>query len=258
MEIPVPTGPDAHACITSRLNDNAPSSEPYQLSFLSPLPGAVAGGAENVYENDPDYIDCTRRLRRRRCRSITPADVERTEGKNDTRALLRKHTGEFLPPLYACHHTSDGDAMQPADAATIVDSADALLAYRFRRGVKILRDPYLLLRFLRIRLVSQRQPVFAAFFMDRKQRLIRFAELARGENDRVVVHPKEIVRDALGCGAEQILCVRSDPIGDHQPTAYDVEDARRVKRALDLLGIPLVDYVIVGESVTSLLQRRVI
>ncbi len=124
--------------------------------------------------------------------------------------------------------------------------------------MKILRDPYLLLRFLRMRLVSQRQPVFAAFFLDRKQRLIRFSELARGENDRVTVHPKEVVRDALACGAEQILCVRSDPRGDHQPTVHDVEDARRVKRALDLLVIPLLDYVIVGQSVTSLLQRRVI
>jgi len=39
---------------------------------------------------------------------------------------------------------------------------------------------------------------------------------------------------------------------------HDFDDARRVKRALDLLAIPLLDYVIVGRSVTSLLQRRVI
>jgi DNA repair protein RadC len=124
--------------------------------------------------------------------------------------------------------------------------------------VKILRDPYLLLRFLHVRLVSQRQPVFAAFLLDRKQRLIHFSEIARGTNDRVVVYPREIVRDVLAHGAEQALCVRSDPIGDHAATAYDVEDARRVKRALDLLDIPLLDYVIVGEGVTSLRQRGVI
>lgn len=39
---------------------------------------------------------------------------------------------------------------------------------------------------------------------------------------------------------------------------YDVEDARRVKHALNLLDTPLVDYVIVGEVITSLVQRRVI
>ena len=63
---------------------------------------------------------------------------------------------------------------------------------------------------------------------------------------------------ALTCGAEQLLCVRSDPIGDHEPTTHDFEDARRVQRAMELLGIPLLDYVIVGESVTSLRQRGVI
>ncbi|MEJ1962640.1 MAG: JAB domain-containing protein [Gammaproteobacteria bacterium] len=109
-----------------------------------------------------------------------------------------------------------------------------------------------------MKLVSQPRPVFAVFFLDRKQRLIRFSELFHGVDDRVVIHPKEILRDALACSAEQLLCVRSDPLGDHQPTVNDVEDAQRVKRALDLLHIPLVDYVIVGESVTSLVQRRVI
>jgi DNA repair protein RadC len=149
-------------------------------------------------------------------------------------------------------------ALIPADAATILDSADALLAWRFRHGMTIFKDPYLLLNFLRIRLVRQPRPVFAAFFLDRKQRLIHFSEIARGEDDRVKVYPKELIRDALSWHAEQVLCVRSDPLGDHQPTPNDVEDARRVKRALDLLGLPLVDYVIVGESITSLVHRRVI
>jgi DNA repair protein RadC len=146
----------------------------------------------------------------------------------------------------------------PADSSIILDSADALLAWRVRPGVKIFQDSYLLLRFLRARLVRQSQPVFAAFYLDRKQRLLRFVELARGESDRVHVFPKEVVRDALWWHAEQVLCVRSDPLGDHQPTAHDIEDARRVKRALDLLNMPLLDYVIVGESITSLVHRRVI
>ena len=63
--------------------------------------------------------------------------------------------------------------------------------------MKILGDPYLLRRFLRLRLVAQRQPVFAAFLLDRKQRLVRFSEIARGENDCVPVYPKQVVRELL-------------------------------------------------------------
>jgi len=42
------------------------------------------------------------------------------------------------------------------------------------------------------------------------------------------------------------------------PTSKDCQDARRGKRALSLIEVPLVDYVIAGESVTSLVHRRVI
>ena len=91
-----------------------------------------------------------------------------------------------------------------------------------------------------------------------RRRLIRFAELFRGSGDRVTVPAREIVREVLRHRAEQLLRVRSGPQGDHQPTVHDVEDAPRVKRALDLLSIPLVDYVIVGGSATSLRQRGII
>ncbi len=109
-----------------------------------------------------------------------------------------------------------------------------------------------------MRLVSPRRPVFAAFFLGCKQGLIRFSEIARGENDRVKVYTKELVRDALACDAAQVLCVRSDPCGDHRPTPYDIDDARRVNRALEMLMIPLLDYLIVGQAASSLRQRGVL
>jgi DNA repair protein RadC len=248
-----------------RLRHRAPARRrdaaavPHQLSFLSPIANAVAGEPRGCYDDDLYYIDHMCRLRKRRAKILKPSDVPKVDGRADTRALLRTSTGGCLPPLFARIESSDGSSnLVPADAATILDSADALLEWRFRRGAKIYKAPYLLLRFLRMRLVRQPQPVFAAFYLDRKQRLIQFVELARGEGDRVEVFPREVVREALSWHAEQVLCVRSDPLGDHQPTTQDVEDARRVKRALDLLSIPLVDYVIVGESITSLVHRRVI
>jgi DNA repair protein RadC len=260
MQTLLPDGADSCACVTAlQRGDAMPLPAPQQLSFLSPIANATAGEPDCPYADDPDYLDHVRYFRMRRARSLKPCDVPKTERTTDTRALLRTPTGGYLPPLFARVESNEGTpAIVPADAATILDSADALLEWRFRRGVTIFKDPYLLSRFLRIRLVRQPQPVFAAFFLDRKQRLIHFSEIARGEDDRVKVHPKELIRDALAWHAEQVLCVRSDPLGDHQPTIADIEDARHVKRALDLVGLPLMDYVIVGESITSLVHRRVI
>jgi DNA repair protein RadC len=260
MQTLLPHDADSCACVTAfQRGDATPLPVPRQLSFLSPIANAAPGEFDACYDDDPYYIHHARSFRKRRAKSLKPSDVPKTDSDAGTRALLRTSNGGYLPPLFARIESNDGAShLVPADVATILDSADALLQWRFRRGVKIYKDPHLLVRFLRMRLVRQPRPVFAAFFLDRKQRLIHFSEIARGEDDRVMVHPKELIRDALSCHAEQVLCVRSDPLGDHQPTVQDVTDARRVKRALDLLGIPLVDYVIVGEAITSLVHRRVI
>ncbi len=143
MQILVPAGKDARASIETQTRAELPPPEPFQLSFLSPLPSATAGVTESVHEDDPEYIDTMRRLRRRRVRCVTKSEVEKATSGPDERAPLRTSTGEFLPPLYTRDESGAGEALKPADAATIITSADSLLAYRFRRGVKILAEPYL-------------------------------------------------------------------------------------------------------------------
>jgi DNA repair protein RadC len=259
MQTTLCSGAESCACVTALTRGRVPRRVPEQLSFLSPIANATPGDPVNPYEGDPEYDYYEQRYRKRRAKSLQPRDVPKAEDGGDTRTILRSPTGGYLPPLFARIESDDGTSdLVPADAPTILDSAEAILGWRVRPGVRIFQAPQLMLRFLRMRLVRQPQPVFAVFYLDRKQRLLRFVEMARGEGDRVDVHAKEVVRDALWWHAEQVLCVRSDPLGDHQPTVHDVNDARRVKRALDLLEMPLLDYVIVGESITSLVQRRVI
>jgi len=146
---------------------------------------------------------------------------------------------------------------EPGDATTIIQSAEALLAHRLRRGVKIFRDPQLLLRFMQGTLVSQPYPIFAAFFMDHKQQLIRFSQLFRGSGRQIDIRTREVLREALDNQAECVMCVRSDPLGDLTPTLDDIHHAQRVHRALSILNIELMDYLIVGESITSLRKRYV-
>jgi hypothetical protein len=122
MQILVPVGADARVNITVLPRDESPPPEPYQLSFLSPLPGATAGTAVDTHE--------TGRLRRRRVRCITKADVENANAAHDERAPLRASSGEILPPLFTRHEAGEGEVLKPADAATIINSAESLLAYR--------------------------------------------------------------------------------------------------------------------------------
>jgi DNA repair protein RadC len=262
MDTPLAERAGACSWVIAPANDS--THAPYQLTFLSPFPEG-----EPI---DGDAIRCSGRTRhgargkhtrRRIPRMLSAEDVEPFDGNAPCRPLLRTPTGALLPALYARASLADragemvqqGESFMPAAADIIIESATALLQHRLRHGVKILGDPGMLLRFLQLRLVSQPRPALAVFFLDRHQRLIRFAEIFHGQNATVPVHPREVVREAIACNAEQILCVRSDPQGNHQPTPADVEDARRVMRAMNLLQIPVLDYVIVGTSVTSLRAR---
>jgi DNA repair protein RadC len=233
---------------------------PYQLTLIYSFSDPDSAGETAVCDKPNNIPAARKRTRRRTYRKITAADIAPFESNASSRALLRSAAGAILPALYTRTPTlnregditNQGETFLPADASTIIESATALLAHQLRRGAKILRDPSLLLRFLQLRLVSQPRPVFAVFFLDRHRRLIRFAEIFHGQDSEISMHPREVVREALGCNAEQLLCVRSDPQGDHQPTLTDVENARRLMRAMSLLQLPILDYVVVGKSVTSL------
>ena len=52
-----------------------------------------------------------------------------------------------------------------------------------------------------------------------------------------------------------MLGARNDPTGDAEPSRRDVLSAQRLRRALTLIDVPLLDYLIVGETITSFAER---
>jgi DNA repair protein RadC len=77
-----------------------------------------------------------------------------------------------------------------------------------------------------------------------------------GSGDRSVMAPEVIFRDALALGAARIIFAHNHPSGDPSPSAEDVESTRRLKRAGEIVGIPLLDGLVIGhESVVSMQER---
>ena len=95
--------------------------------------------------------------------------------------------------------TYDDNGYHTATDAEIFAKAHALLKVRFRRGIPILNYPELLHSFRRAKIGGQQCSVFLCIFLDRAGRLIQIAELFRGTDDGVMLHPKEITRAALAC-----------------------------------------------------------
>jgi hypothetical protein len=71
-----------------------------------------------------------------------------------------------------------------------------------------------------------------------------------GSLNECLAHPREIFRPAIANAAHFILVVHNHPSGDPNPSTTDVSLTRRLYLVGELLQIPLIDHVIIGDNGT--------
>lgn len=90
--------------------------------------------------------------------------------------------------------------------------------------------------------------------LDNRHRLIEYVELFRGTIDGASVHPREVVKEALARNAAALICCHGHPSGDPTPSQADELITRRLKEALALVDIRLLDHLVIGDSVSSMAE----
>ncbi len=110
------------------------------------------------------------------------------------------------------------------------------------------RDPDSVADYFALNLRDRPQEVFAAAFLDTRHRILAFEELFFGTLDGASVHPREVVRRALHHRAAAIIVAHNHPSGSPDPSAADIAVTRRLREALALVDIRLLDHFIVGEG----------
>ena len=132
-----------------------------------------------------------------------------------------------------------------ANADEIIEAARAVAGRRIQRG-DALTDPQASGRFFQDKLAGLEREVFAAVFLDTRHRMIEYAELFQGTIDGAEVHPREVVRHALRCNAAAVIVAHNHPSGTTDPSAADLAVTARLRQALALVDVRLLDHVIVG------------
>ncbi len=117
-------------------------------------------------------------------------------------------------------------------------------------------DPTVSRTFFRDKLAGQEREVFAAVFLDSRHRLIEYVELFHGTIDGAEVYPREVVRHAIRCNAAAAIVAHNHPSGSLEPSAADRAVTTRLKQALALIDVRLLDHVIVGGLQTVALAER--
>jgi DNA repair protein RadC len=113
--------------------------------------------------------------------------------------------------------------------------------------------------FLADRLKHHLNEVFACLFMDTHLRLIQYDELFQGTINEASVYPREIVRRGLTYNAAKIILAHNHPSGMSTPSIADQEVTKRIKQALALVDIEVVDHIIIGlEETFSFAENHLI
>lgn len=98
--------------------------------------------------------------------------------------------------------------------------------------------------------------VFACLFLDNRHRLIRYQALFSGTINSASVYPREVVKAALSANAAAVVLAHNHPSGVAEPSRADIEITAKLKQALALVEIRVLDHIIVGDGYQVSLAER--
>lgn len=100
---------------------------------------------------------------------------------------------------------------------------------------------------LREEMLSSDRERFLALLLNGKNKLLGIEEVSKGSLGASIVHPRELFKAAILANAAAIICAHNHPSGDPTPSAEDRRITERLRRAAEVLGIPILDHVVIGD-----------
>lgn len=159
-------------------------------------------------------------------------------------------------PLVTGFLVQDGQGgYQPATADNILAAARDVALLRMAKGTSM-DCPNVVRECLPALLGGYRQERFGVLFLDTQNRLIAYEEMFRGTLNTTTVHPREIVRAALGHHAASVILAHNHPSGTPEPSSADIQITKRIKDALGLLEIKVTDHFIATGTITMSMAEK--
>ncbi len=138
----------------------------------------------------------------------------------------------------------------PASADDILEAARQVIDQKMHRG-PLFDSPATVKTYLHTKLAGFEHEVFAVLFLDSRYRLIDYVEMFRGTIDSALVHPREVVKEALRCNAAALILSHNHPSGNREPSAAD----RAAHAGAGLVDVRVLDHVIVAGDNHGVIRR---
>ncbi|WP_395693079.1 DNA repair protein RadC [Piscinibacter sp.] len=142
-----------------------------------------------------------------------------------------------------------------AELAAVVELARRSLQQRLADRPAF-DSPAAVKEYLCAKLAGFEHEVFAVLFLDTQHRLIEYAEMFRGTIDSASVYPRELVKEALRLNAAAVIVSHNHPSGNPEPSRADEVLTQRLKSALALVDVRVLDHFVVGRGqIVSFAER---
>lgn len=174
----------------------------------------------------------------------------------DDAPSITQEPGETTVNTNALMIRSPRGRYMAADRDTILRAAAAYHAEALAKRGPLLQSPRDTRAHLVPMLAGRESEVFCMLTLDNRNRVIRWHELFRGTIDGASVHPREVVKTALADNAAAVILAHNHPSGNAEPSHADERITARLRDALALVDIRLLDHIVVaGDQTTSLAER---
>lgn len=107
-------------------------------------------------------------------------------------------------------------------------------------------EPSLVKDFLTAKLRHQSRELFVLLLLDSQHRLLHYEELFQGTINAAPVYPREVIKLVMKHNAAAVILAHNHPSGVAEPSQADQRVTERVKKALNLIDVSLLDHFVIG------------
>ncbi|MFQ6284742.1 RadC family protein [Yersinia enterocolitica] len=136
----------------------------------------------------------------------------------------------------------------PVSAQQTIKRAMALLEQHLREPGASFTSTHATRDWLRLKMAGLEREVFMVLFLDNQHHLLAYETLFTGSISSTEVHPREVVKAALRHNAAAVILAHNHPSGHAEPSEADRQITDRLKSALALLDVRVLDHLVVGHN----------
>jgi DNA repair protein RadC len=145
--------------------------------------------------------------------------------------------------------------LSDAEKESLMALALTILAARHCKG-RVIKSPADTEAYLRLRMADRPNEYFGCLYLDNRHRVLGLRDLFQGTIDGTSVYPRVVVQQTLELNAAAVILFHNHPSGVAEPSQADERITRRLKAALELIDVRVLDHFIVASGGSTSMASR--